>query len=155
MALLIDHKVAGVLIVVGEFKRCERIRDVSFVTPQERPLLVKHAVEEAQKLGNQAFAKTWSDMEEDIINSIRSLKAERAEERQRIVKVCHIIKQFSTIILIQYADGEVALQDLDSIEGLEDLSGWEIPRVKFVEVKSGSSDWVLPPKENPRRLDLV
>jgi hypothetical protein len=86
MALLIDHKVADVLIVVGEFKRCERIRDVSFVTPQERPLLVKHAVEEAQKLGNQAFAKTWSDMEEDIINSIRSLKAERAEERQRIVK---------------------------------------------------------------------
>jgi len=80
---LLNHEVSEVLIVVGDFERCERMRDVSFVPPSQRPHYVKHAGREAKKWGSQAFKKKWSDMEEDIVNMMDDLKLARAEARKR------------------------------------------------------------------------
>ncbi|KAN0113074.1 hypothetical protein V8E51_006025 [Hyaloscypha variabilis] len=124
---LLNHEVSEVLIVVGDFERCERMRDVSFVPPSQRPHHVKHAGREAKKWGSQAFKKKWSDMEEDIVNMMDDLKLARAEARKRAMN--HGL-------------------DLDFLPSLEDLSGWKIPKVRFVEAKTASLDWVRPPKEN-------
>ncbi|PMD44940.1 hypothetical protein L207DRAFT_524378 [Hyaloscypha variabilis F] len=124
---LLNHEVSEVLIVVGDFERCERMRDVSFVPPSQRPHYVKHAGREAKKWGSQAFKKKWSDMEEDIVNMMDDLKLARAEARKRAMN--HGL-------------------DLDFLPSLEDLSGWKIPKVRFVEAKTASLDWVRPSKEN-------
>lgn len=86
MRALINHGVSELLIVVGEFEHYERLRDVSFVTPSQRPLRVKHAMSEAEKKLPNAFQRTWPEMEEDMVESMKNLKIEREEERKVMVE---------------------------------------------------------------------
>jgi hypothetical protein len=86
LLFLFDQKVEELLLVVGNFEHYTRTRDVSFITPSERPCAVSNAMSEDERKKPRAFNKTWSMTEEDVAGYMQDYKADQPAERKRLVE---------------------------------------------------------------------
>lgn len=83
---LSDVKVEELLFVVGDFEYYMRTRDVNFVTPAERPIMISNTLSADEKKISGGYEKTWPMMEKEVVRYMKGCKAQRAAERKQFVE---------------------------------------------------------------------
>jgi len=78
----VRYRISELLLVVGDLEKLEDELDVVFIKPSQNPREVKHAISGDEQDSAETDHATWSNMENNVVQSMQLLKSQRAAERK-------------------------------------------------------------------------